>query len=162
MKEKNYMLKKVVLRGAMSIPLGISLGYLITVGISLVWGQGYYAPCVPELAEAMGSEIRAVVLQTILYAVVGVAFGAGSVIWETESWSIARQTGTYFLLSSAVYLPTAYLLRWMERSLEGFLRFFGIFAAIFVLIWLMQLFAMSRHIKRMNERLKREKQGEDS
>lgn len=76
------MKKKILLRGLLGIPTGIAIGYVITIGISLIWGKGYYAPCVPELISLMGSEIRAVILQTALCGLLGVGCSASSVIWE--------------------------------------------------------------------------------
>ena len=65
---KKTIRKKVILRSIVGIPIGITIGYLISIAGSLIWGEGYYSPCVPELITAMGSEIGAVVLQTALCA----------------------------------------------------------------------------------------------
>ena len=55
--------KKIMLRAISGLPIGLSIGYLITIVISLIWADGYYASCVPALAETMGNEINAVILQ---------------------------------------------------------------------------------------------------
>ena len=47
------MKKKALLRGLLGVPLGMAMGYLITIVISLGWGQGRYVACMPEL-EAQG------------------------------------------------------------------------------------------------------------
>ena len=57
MKKEMNLKKQIFLRGLLGIPLGITIGYLITIVLSLVWGNGYYSPCVPSLASIMGSEI---------------------------------------------------------------------------------------------------------
>ena len=144
------MKKKILMRGALGLPLGISLGYVITILGSLVWASGYYSPCVPELVDIMGSEISAVVLQTVLCGLLGVVFGASSVIWEIEKWSIAKQTGIYFLVAAVVMMPVAYLSHWMEHSIKGFLIYFGVFTAIFIVIWLVQYVFIRRDVKKMN------------
>lgn len=148
------MKKKILLRGAIGMPTGIAVGYLFTVVLSLIWGKGYYSPCVPTLVDDMGNEIRAVILQTLLCALLGASFAASSVIWEMEHWSIAKQTGTYFLIASVTMLPTAYFLHWMERSLTGFLSYLGIFAGIFLAIWLFQFFLAMRNVQKINAKLK--------
>lgn len=147
------MKKQAVLRGLIGIVAGISIGYLISIVTSLIWGQGYYTPCEPKVIESMGSEIGAVLVQTLLYAVLGLTFGAGSLVWETE-WSLVGQTASYFLVTAAVMMPTAYFLRWMEHSVQGFLRYFGIYAAIFILIWLSQYAVIRRNIKNMNTKFR--------
>ena len=114
------MKKKVFLRGLIGFPVGISIGYIITILISLIWGKGYYSPCVPELAVIMGSEIKAVMLQAFLCGLLGIGFGSASVIWEIEEWGLVKQTGIYFLIISLVMLPVAYFTYWMEHSIKGF------------------------------------------
>ena len=90
------MKKKIIIRGALGFLTGITIGYLITIITSLVFANGYYSPCVPELISIMGNEINAVILQALLSGLLGAGFGACSVIWEIERWSIVMQTGIYF------------------------------------------------------------------
>src|SRR5699024_3509273 len=84
---------------------------------------------------------------------VGAGFGGSSVVWEMERWSLARQTGVYFLLLSLFMLPAAYAMRWVEHSLAGFARYFGVFALLFVLIWAAELLAGRYSVRRLNARL---------
>ncbi len=148
------MKRKAVLRGIVGMPVGILIGYAMTVLLSLGWGSGEYLPCAPELTARMGSEMGAVLLQAALCAVLGAAFGASSMIWEIERWSIARQTAAYLFATSLAMMPTAYLLYWMQHSLAGFLIYFGIYLLIFLAIWLGNYFAIRRSIRKMNEKLK--------
>lgn len=101
----------------------------------------------------MGNEINAVILQTILCGILGVGFAASSVIWEMDSWSIVKQTGIYFSIISATMLPIAYFAYWMEHSVVGFLIYFGIFALIFVVIWIIQFCIGRYNVRKMNEKL---------
>lgn len=147
------MKKEIIKRSLLGFPLGIAMGYLITILISLIWENGNYISCVPELVSAMGNEINAVILQTFLCGILGVGLSAGSVIWELDSWSLVKQTGIYFLIVSAILLPVAYLTYWMEHSLVGFLTYFGIIVFIFVVIWII-MFGIGRYnVHKMNEKL---------
>lgn len=154
------MKKKLIARSVLGVPLGISIGYLITIAVSLGLADGFYAPCVPALISVTGSEIRAVILQAALCGLLGAGFAASSVIWEMERWSIARQTGVYFLCISLAMLPVAYFTYWMEHSVAGFLRYFGIFALIFLLIWLLKFAVIRRSVKKLNETLRKTPGGE--
>lgn len=147
------MKKKIVLRSILGVPIGIAIGYVITIIISLGWSDGTYLPCTPELVFAMGSEIHAVVLQTFLCGVLGAGFAASSVIWEIENWSLVKQTGIYFAIISAIMLPIAYFSYWMEHSITGVLRYFGIFVSIFAIFWFFQFVIGKRNVRRMNENL---------
>jgi F0F1-type ATP synthase membrane subunit b/b' len=42
----------------------------------------------------------------------------------------------------------------MAHSVIGFFIYFGFFAALFALIWVIQYFIWKHNIKRMNERMK--------
>ena len=151
------MKKKIFLRGLLGFSIGITIGYLITIFISLIWGQNHYSPCVPELVDAVGSEINAVILQAFLCGLLGTGFGMASIVWEAEDWGIVKQTGIYFSIISAVMLPTAYFAYWMEHSIAGFLIYFGIFALIFVVIWIIQFGIGRYNVRKMNEKLSQTK-----
>ena len=147
------MKKKIILRGILGIPIGITIGYLITIFISLGLANGYYSPCVPELRSMMGSEIRAVIVQSVFSGILGAGFAASSVIWEIDHWSLVKQTGIYFAIASLLMLPIAYLAYWMEHSVVGFLSYFGIFILIFAMIWAIQFAIGKYNVKKMNEKL---------
>lgn len=147
------MKKKIVLRSLLGFPLGLSIGYIISIITSLIVADGYYSPCVPELTVAMGSEIHAVLLQALLCGILGSGFAAASVIWEKDDWGIVKQTGIYFLIVSVIMMPIAFITHWAEHSLRGILSYFGVFFLIFVTIWAIQYVIAKRNIKKMNETL---------
>lgn len=151
------MKKKMIRRGLLGFPLGIAIGYVITIGLSLAFADGFYSPCVPDLILAVGNEILAVILQAFLCGLLGSAFGAASLIWEVEAWSILKQTGIYFLVISAVMIPVAYCACWMEHSIKGFLSYSAIFTVIFVTVWLAQWIAGRNNIRKINETLHKTK-----
>ncbi len=155
------MKKKIVLRSILGFPIGIAIGYLITIFISLGWANGYYSPCVPELISAMGNEINAVVFQTLLCGLLGTGFAASSVIWEIENWGIIKQTGIYFIIVSVIMLPIAYFAYWMEHSIVGLFSYFGIFVLIFAFIWIIQFAFEKRAVRKMNKSLHNVKDGRD-
>ena len=155
------MKKKAILRGLLGFPLGIAIGYIITIFISLGWADGQYVPCVPELVAAMGNEINAVILQTLLCGLMGAGFAAISILWEIGSWSRLKQTGIYFIAASILMFPTAYFLYWMEHSVMGFIDYFGIFAVTFAFIWAIQMVTGKLNVKKMNDHLRRIKGREE-
>lgn len=147
------MKKTILSRALFGIPVGISIGYIITIIISLFLGDGLYSPCVPELIEVTGSEINAVILQTVLCGLLGGVSAAASVIWEIDEWPIAKQTGIYFVLLSLTMLPIAYFTHWMEHSLRGFLVYFGLFLVIFIIMWLIQYWVLKNKVVNIGNRV---------
>ena len=99
----------------------------------------------------MGSESAAAALHAALSGLLGASFAAASVIWEMEDWGIAKQTGLYFLVTAITMLPIAYFTHWMPHSLVGFLMYFGVFVAIFIVIWAIQYFIWRSKIMRINK-----------
>ena len=144
------MKKKMIRRGLFGVPVGIALGFVITLIISACIGNGSFYPVAPELIDTMGNELNAVLLQTVLCAVLGAGFAVASVIWEIDSWSIAKQSGIYFLIISVMMLPIAYVTNWMKHTVLGVLSYAGIFVAIFVVVWLSQYLLWKRKIRKMN------------
>ncbi len=149
------MKKTLLKRGLFGFPVGISVGYVITIILSAFWGQGRYAAVTPQLLEAMGNEINAVIVQAISCGAMGTGFAMASVIWEIDSWSIVKQTSIYFVIISAIMLPIAYLMNWMQHTVVGFLSYAGIFVVIFLISWLFQYLGWRAKVKKINEGIKK-------
>lgn len=151
------MKKKIIWRSILGFPIGITIGYIITIIISFIWAGGYYVSCHPGLISVMGNEIKAVLVQAVFCGLLGTGFAAASVIWDVEHWGIVKQTGIYFLVITVIMMPIAYMTYWMEHSLTGFLSYFGIFVFLFVVIWMVQFIIGKRNVKKMNADLYRKK-----
>ena len=85
----------------------------------------------------------------------GAGFAIASVIWEIDSWSLAKQSGIYFFVACIVMLPIAYVTNWMKHSIGGILCYVGIFIIIFVFVWLIQYFVWKSKIKKMDDSVKK-------
>lgn len=147
------MKKKILSRCLLGAPIGLTVSVVITILVSLITQRGgRYFPVVPELVADCGSELGAVVLQTVLSFVYGAAIGGASVVWETE-WSLLKQTVLHLVIVSLSMLPIAYFCRWMPHSLAGILVYIGIFIAVYAVIWLSQYRSMKKRVQQMNERV---------
>lgn len=144
------MKKQIIKRGLFGFPIGIAIGFVITLIISACVGDGNFYPVTPELIDMMGNELNAVILQTVLCGVMGTGFAMASVIWELDSWSLAKQSGIYFLIACVIMLPIAYVTNWMKHTILGVLSYVGIFVAIFLSVWLSQYLSWKRKIRKIN------------
>ena len=145
--------KKAGLRALVGAPIGLAYTTVITIIISLAMGGGQYYPVVPELTEDVGSETIAVLVQALCSLLFGAAFAGASVIWDTD-WSLAKMTAVHFLVCSAATFPIAYLIRWMNHTPAGILRYFGIFLAVYVAIWIVAYMKTKRNINAINQKVK--------
>lgn len=150
-------MKKIVSRVLYSFPIGISCSVGISLLLSLIFGEGKYYPFASPLVLFTGSEVKAMLMQTILSGILGSVFGGMSFIWEIERWSILKQTAVYFLSVSIPMMGISYLLYWMEHSLSGFLLYFLIFVMVFIVVWLFNLAVYWFKLRRMNRDLHLEK-----
>ena len=96
------MKNQIIKRGLVGFPVGIAIGFVITLIISACVGDGSYYPVTPELIGSTGNELNAVILQTVLCGIMGSGFAMASVIWELDSWSLAKQSGIYFLIACII------------------------------------------------------------
>ncbi|MDO5778646.1 MAG: DUF3021 domain-containing protein [Eubacteriales bacterium] len=133
------------------LPTGIAIGFVITLIISICIGNGSFYPVTPELIDATGNELNAVILQTVLCAIMSAGFAATSIIWELDSWSLAKQSGIYFMIISVIMLPITYFTNWMKHTALGVLSY----TAIFVVVWLSQYLLWKRKIKQQLSRAQR-------
>lgn len=147
------MRKKLLFRCLIGAPIGLAISTVITIIISLIIGDGRYYAVVPELADGCGTEINAVMLQALSAMLYGAVWAGASLIWEQERWSLLRQTATHLAVCSAATFPIAYFLRWMEASLMGIAKYFGIFFGIYLLVWLFQYSSISRRIRQINAKM---------
>ena len=149
-------MKKALLRGLIGFPIGVTIGYAITIAVSFAFGKGHYSAVVPAMAEQFGSEISAVLVQFILCGVMGVSFAAMSVIWESDRLNLAAQSAINFALSVCTMIPIAYVCHWMEHSLRGALIYLGVFACIYVSIWAVMYSVYRARIRKINADLNKE------
>ena len=150
-------MKKIVSRVLYSFPIGISCSVGISLFLSLLFGEGKYYPFAASLVFFTGSEVKAMLLQTMLSGILGSVFGGMSFVWEIERWSILKQTAVYFLSVSIPMMGISYLLYWMEHSLNGFLLYFLIFVMAFFVVWLFNFAIYWFKVRRINEELDLEK-----
>lgn len=149
------MKKKVAIRCLIGAPIGLAISNLIAIVISLTVGDGRFYAVAPELIADYGTEINAVLLQTICSLLYGAAWAGASTIWEADHWSILRQTITHLIICSLCTLPIAYFMRWMKHSVFGILSYFGIFFAIYVIIWISQYMAIKKRIRQINSEVQK-------
>ena len=151
------MKNRIIKLALIGFPVGIVIGFVITLIISACIGDGFYYPVTPEFISLMGNELNAVILQTVLCGIIGSGFAMASVIWDIDSWSLAKQSAIYFLIACIIMFPIAYITNWMKHSIAGVLSYVGIFVVIFVISWLVQYLSWKRKIKRMNDCFKKDK-----
>ncbi len=145
--------KKAFLRGVIGIPIGVTIGYGITVVMSLRFGGGSFSPVVPAMVEAFGAESVAVAAQFGLMCLMGFVFAFASCAWEVEEWSLLKQTVLHFCTITPTAMFVAWACRWAEYTPGGMWGYFGIFVVIYVTIFVIEMLAARAKVKGANEKL---------
>ena len=145
------MKKKLFERGFLGIFIGLATERFLTIFISLKSGNGDYMAVKPEFAEAMGSELYAVILQTVLFITYGIVLGMAGVVLGNEKWSIAKQTAIYVAIFGNAWFPVALVCRLIPRSLFGIFVFLCSLVVVYILIWAMLHITWKIEIRKMNK-----------
>ena len=119
------MKKKVIKRCLFGAPIGLLISHIILLITSIFLSvatkkyEGDFLPAPWSLIELCGSELNAVIIQTICSLIFGAAFGGASVIWEIENWSFLKQTVLHLIIISVSSLPIAYCMYWIPHTIRG-------------------------------------------
>lgn len=106
------MKKNLFYRCLFGAPTGLAISYAITIIISLFIGRRPLSRRRAGAYRLCGSEINAVLLQSVCSLIYGAIWAGSSVVWKKENWSLLRQTITHLIIGSTATFPIAYLLRW--------------------------------------------------
>lgn len=148
------MKKKVLFRCMIGGLGGLAISTLIGISISMSIGDGQFHAVPPALITQCGTELMAVIAQTVCSMLYGAAMAGGSAIWEVENWSLLRQTMTHMAVTSLSALPITYLMHWVPHTVNAVIIYFVGFFLIYFVIWLICYLSMRKKIRRMNEELK--------
>ena len=147
------MKKKITERAICGFFIGIAIGQIISIIISMMLGTGEYVLCAPEFVAIMKNEVTAAAIQTLLCGIMGAGFAAASIIWEIDNLSIAAQSGICLGIYALIMFPIAYITNWMEHSLTGFISYAVMFFSIFIIIWISQYMIWKKKLKAINRKI---------
>ncbi|WP_311407436.1 DUF3021 domain-containing protein [Liquorilactobacillus uvarum] len=148
----NRKILKIVISG---IPVGITIGLLISLFFSYVYGLENYFPSAPRFIERFERPLNALAISIVLWALIGILFSVSSLIFEKENWSITRQTITHFLVTFGGFTPLAILSGWFPLQWGVFIFFTIIFIIIYIIMWLVSMTSARRDIEKINRNLKK-------
>lgn len=150
------MKRKLTVRALLGAPIGVTVSLVVTIIISLCTGHGDYYPAPHELLELCGNWMNAVLVQTACSLFVGAAFGAASVIWEIEGWSLLKQTLVHFAVISVSSFPLAFVMYWIPHHILGALAYIAAFVVVYAVMWICIYFSVKAKVKKLNEKLTNE------
>lgn len=146
------MLKKIIGRALCGTAFGVLSGQITTICISAAIGKGSYIPVTYAFASRFDNEITAVIVQLLLEALIGAIFSGSSVIFEVDKWSILKQYGMHFVITSVMWVFVVYML-WMPENIRGVISTLITFLATYIIVWVTQYMIYKKDIKNLNKKI---------
>ncbi|MFD3450365.1 DUF3021 domain-containing protein [Microbacteriaceae bacterium 4G12] len=129
--------------------IGVIIGQIVQILISLKLGHGEYMPVVDQFRYFFVSEVAAVVVQILLTGIIGVTFATSSLVFDIVKWSLLKQYIVHFCITALVWVPIVMLL-WMPKTLISTLIFFSSFLGTYIVTWVIQYMISRNDIKQIN------------
>lgn len=143
------MWKKSLLRGAVSYCI-CATATLIAHLIAALCGAS--SLCVPDFIARVGSEMTATLLQPLLIALIGFAFGAGSILFEVERWGFLMQGAVHFAVTGSVWIAVE-MFCFAPIAPPAVVSFALSSAAAYAITWGAQYFAWRAQVRHLNEQI---------
>ncbi|EEL50427.1 MULTISPECIES: DUF3021 domain-containing protein [Bacillus cereus group] len=142
-------MKNLLSRVVGGFVIGLIIGQIVQLLISLTLGQGEYMPVVDQFRSLFASEMYAVMVQILLTGIIGVTFATSALVFDIVKWSLLKQYIVHFCITALVWVPIVTLL-WMPKTTKGTLIFFISFLGTYVITWIIQYVISKNDIKQIN------------
>ncbi|MBO4535138.1 MAG: DUF3021 domain-containing protein [Clostridia bacterium] len=145
--------QRIILHLAVGFVLGGALGNLIALIVSVSSGSGVHV--VSQVRAAQLTLPGAVILQTVLAGLLGMAGVGGMLYYDVERWSLLGATAVHYLSVMACFVAVSFALDWLPPQWPFYLISIAAMTAAFATIWLIMYLKWKREVKKMNEDLKK-------
>ena len=141
------LLKKMVAFGLM----GIGIGSILSLAFSLIHGE--YAPGVPEFLDSFSNTNKAMIVQTIIFIVLGILQGFASEIFKNvDEQNFKTIFLKHYLLIIFPLLLAGYYLKWFV-GLKTLILMVVFSSFLYSLIALVSYLSVRNDIKKINSKL---------
>lgn len=145
------MWKKSLLRGLSSYCISVTVYLMITVVLLLCGAEN---ACMPEFIDRVDSVQLAVCLHPLLIGLIGFAFGAGSVLFEIDHWSLLKQGAAHLACTLAVWV-VVYLICIFPVTPPVVIGFSVSALISYAITWSAQYFVWRGKVRALNEQIHR-------
>ena len=138
--------------------LGIIIGLALSLVFSFIFGHGHYYPQSPvstmgHLYYAHLNEPMIMLISIILWALIGILFFVGGLLYERAEWSLWKITIAHFILMLGGFFPLAILAGWFPLKVAPIISFVIIYIVIYSIIWIIQYQRNKKSVAEINRAL---------
>ncbi len=135
---------------------GVFIGLVISLIFSYIGNpNSFYYPSTFAFVKKFARPLDAVAVSALLWALMGLVFGFGSMVYSIRKWSYLKQTITSFIIYYVGFTPLAILAGWFPLSWINMIIFTAEFILIFLVFWTFYYWKAAREIKRINQKIKK-------
>lgn len=141
------LFKKIV---AFSL-MGIGIGSILSLAFSLIHGN--YSPGVPEFLESFSNTNKAMIVQTIIFTILGILQGFASEIFKNvDEQNFKTVFLKHYLLIMFPLLLAGYYLKWFV-GLKTLILMVVFSSFLYAVIALVSYLSVRNDIKKINSKL---------
>ncbi|GAW98158.1 DUF3021 domain-containing protein [Secundilactobacillus mixtipabuli] len=144
---------KVIAHVISGAVIGITVGFMIALGFSVLNHTATFMPSTPEFVARFSNNLAATVASTGLWALIGIVFEVASyLVFVRSQWSITHQTIVHFIVTYACFTPLAIIADWFP--VQDYLISYTIaFVIIYLIAWFSSMQIAKAKVRRLNQLL---------
>ncbi|SES45323.1 DUF3021 domain-containing protein [Psychrobacillus sp. OK032] len=142
-------MKSILSRIIGGFVIGVLIGQVVQILISLQVGQGTYLPVLDNFRAFFTNETTAFITQIILTGCIGVVFATSSLVFDIAKWGLLKQYMIHFCVTSIVWVPVVMLL-WTPETFKNVIIMMISFLATYILTWWIQYTLSKKDIQKIN------------
>ena len=139
-----------------------TISIIISLIFSTLFAKTSFHPVSPE--STMGAfyfahlnELQIMMISVAIWALIGITFSFGELIFSKTNKSLLTQTLLHFSLMFIIMLPLAILAGWFPLKFSAILMFVIIYTIVYFIIWTIEKRRNQRYIDEINDMLSRRK-----
>ena len=146
--------KHIIMRFVIGFACGVLQGALVVFLISLCVNgiNGEYIPVLPATVEMFGSENLAVVMQTLLTGMLGVAYAMVAMVYENPKNSFLKQSLLHFLITFPCILVVAAIC-WVPVEKEGYISLAISVLMGYIINFIVQFNLAKNDVQKINDKM---------
>ncbi|MBF2782586.1 MULTISPECIES: DUF3021 domain-containing protein [Staphylococcus] len=144
------------------VTIGITIGVFVSLIFSTLFAHHQFHPVSPE--STMGSiyfahltELQIMFIAVVIWALIGITFSYGALIFSNSRKTLWFKTLTHFSLMLIIMFPLAILAGWFPLKLSAIILFVVIYTIVYFIIWGIETRRNQQDIDEINAMLSKRK-----
>lgn len=146
---------KIIKKMLVGASIGINIGLLMALFFSYLYGSKNFSPSSTTFTEHFDRPLSAVNVSIILWALMGIVFSLGSIIYQNDRYSITKQSVLHFTVTFTGFTFLAIIAGWFPLSVASLTFYTLTFILTYVITWWISMSIAKKTINRLNQELQK-------